>query len=75
MNNQIMQALQQLKSISNPQQMAINSLRKASQQGNPMAKSMLEKINVGDMNGAEQMLGNMMNEYGFGINDVRNLMK
>lgn len=75
MNNQIMQALQQLKSISNPQQMAINSLQKASQQGNPMAKSMLEKINAGDMNGAEEMLGNMMNEYGFGINDVRNLMK
>lgn len=75
MNRQFMQAVQQLKSIGNPQQMAISSLQKASQQGNPMAKSMLEKINTGDMNGAEQMLENMMNEYGFGINDVRKLMK
>lgn len=75
MNNQFMQAMQQIKSIRNPQQMAMNALKQASQQGNPMAKNMLDKINSGDMGGAEQMLGNMMNEYGFGINDVRNFMK
>lgn len=75
MNRQFMQAMQQMKSIRNPQQMAMNALKQASQQGNPMAKNMLSKINSGDMAGAEQMLGNMMNEYGFGINDIRNFMK
>lgn len=75
MNNQFMQTVQQLKSIKNPQQMAMNALQQASINGNPMAKNMLKRINSGDLKSAEQMLGSMMNEYGFNINDVKSLMK
>lgn len=75
MNNQLIHTIQKIRSIGNPQQMAMNVLRQASNQGNPMAKNMLDKINSGDMVGAEQMLTNIMNEHNMSIDDIRNLIK
>lgn len=75
MNNQFMQAVQQIKSMGNPQQMAMNALNQSARQGNPMAKNILERINSGDTSGAEQMLSNIMNEQGMSIDDVRGFMK
>lgn len=75
MNNQLIQTIQKIRSMGNPQQMAMNALRQASQQGNPMAKNMLDKINSGDMAGAEQMLSNIMSEHNMSVDDIRNLIK
>ena len=49
MNNQIMQMLNQIKNIKNPKEAAIKTLEQAANQGNPMAKNMLQKINNGDI--------------------------
>lgn len=75
MNNQFMQAVQQIKSMGNPQQMAMNALNQSARQGNPIAKNILDRINSGDTSGAEQMLSNLMNEQGMSIDDVREFMK
>ena len=44
MNNQIMQMLNQIKNIKNPKEAAMKTLEQAANQGNPMAKNMLQKI-------------------------------
>lgn len=75
MNNQFMQAVQQIKSMGDPQQMAMSALNHSAKQGDLRAKNILGRINSGDMNGAEQMLGNIMNEQGMSIDDVRGFMK
>lgn len=75
MNNQFMQAVQQLKSMGNPQQMAMNALSQSAKQGNPIAKNILEKINSGDKNGAEEMLNNIIKEQGMNIEDIKKLMR
>nr|DAX01637.1 MAG TPA: hypothetical protein [Bacteriophage sp.] len=71
MNNQIMQMLNQIKNIKNPKEAAMKALEQAANQGNPMAKNMLQKINSGDMNGAQQILGNFMNEQGLNIQEIQ----
>ena len=71
MNNQIMQMLNQIKNIKNRKGAAIKTLEQAANQGNPMAKNMLQKINSGDMNGAQQILGNFMNEQGLNIQEIQ----
>lgn len=43
MNQQLIQTINQLKSIRNPQQMAMNCLQQSAQRGNPMA-SVLTKL-------------------------------
>lgn len=71
MNNQIMQMLNQIKNIKNPKEAAMKALEQAANQGNSMAKNMLQKINSGDMNGAQQILGNFMNEQGLNIQEIQ----
>ena len=58
------------RSITHAQQM-MKTLEQAANQGNPMAKNMLQKINSGDMSGAQQILGNFMNEQGLNIQEIQ----
>ena len=74
MNQQLIQAINQLKSIRNPQQMAMNCLQQAAQRGNPMAKNLFNQINSGNTQGAEQILGNFMNTQGINLNDIKGMM-
>ena len=46
MNPQLIQTINQLKSIQNPQQMAMNCLQQSAKQGNPMAENLLNQIAV-----------------------------
>lgn len=70
MNQQLIQTINQLKSIRNPQQMAMNCLQQSAQRGNPMAKNLLNQINSGNTQGAEQILSNFMNTQVFTKNGV-----
>lgn len=74
MNQQLIQTINQLKSIRNPQQMAMNCLQQAAQRGNPMAKNLLNQISSGNTQGAEQILGNFMNTQGINLNDIKGMM-
>ena len=71
MNQQMMQILNQIRGIRNPQQAAIQALQQAASSGNPMATSILSKINSGDMNGAGQILNNCMDTNGINMNEIR----
>lgn len=71
MNQQMMQILNQIRGIRNPQQAAMQALQQAASSGNPMAKSILSKINSGDMNGAGQILNNCMDTNGINMNEIR----
>lgn len=75
MNQQVMQAFNQLKSIRNPQQMAMQSLQNAARQGNPMAKNILDNIESGNMQNVEKVLGNYMKEQGLNIEEIRNMIR
>lgn len=74
MNQQLIQTINQLKAIRNPQQMAMNCLQQSAKQGNPMAKNLLNQINNGNMQGAEQILNNFMNTQGINLNDIKKMM-
>lgn len=74
MNQQLIQAINQLKPIRNPQQMAMNCLQQSAKQGNPMAKNLLNQINSGNVQGAEQILNNFMNTQGINLNDIKGMM-
>lgn len=74
MNQQLIQTINQLKSIRNPQQMAMNCLQQSAQRGNPMAKNLLNQINSGNVQGAEQILSNFMNTQGINLNDIKGMM-
>lgn len=74
MNQQLIQTINQLKSIRNPQQMAMNCLQQSAKQGNPMAKNLLNQINSGNVQGAEQILNNFMNTQGINLNDIKEMM-
>lgn len=74
MNQQLIQTINQLKSIRNPQQMAMNCLQQAAQHGNPMAKNLLNQINSGNTQGAEQILSNFMHTQGINLNDIKGMM-
>lgn len=75
MNQQVMQVFNRLKSIRNPQQMAMQSLQNAARQGNPMAKNILQNIQSGNMKNAEQVMTNYMKEQGIDISEIQQMFK
>lgn len=75
MNQGIMQAINKLKAIKNPQQAAMQSLQNAARQGNQMASSILQNIQSGNMAGVEQTLNNFMGENGISMNDINQMFK
>lgn len=75
MNQQMLQIMNQIKSIRNPQQAAIQSLQNAANQGNPMAKNILQNIQSGNVSGVEQTLNNYMNEQGINIEELKQMFK
>lgn len=75
MNQQMLQIMNQIKSIRNPQQAAMQSLQNAAKQGNPMAKNILQNIQSGNVSGVEQTLNNYMNEQGINIEELKQMFK
>lgn len=75
MNQQMLQIMNQIKSIRNPQQVAMQSLQNAAKQGNPMAKNILQNIQSGNVSGVEQTLNNYMNEQGINIEELKQMFK
>ena len=75
MNQGIMQAINKLKAIRNPQQAAMQSLKNAASQGNQMAISILQNIQSGNMAGVEQTLNNFMGENGISMNDINQMFR
>ena len=75
MNQQMIQAINQLKSIRNPQQAAMQVLQNAARQGNQMAKGILQNIQSGNMAGVEQTLNNFMGENGLSISDIKQMFR
>ena len=75
MNQGIMQAINKLKAIRNPQQEAMQSLQNAASQGNQMAISILQNIQSGNMAGVEQTLNNFMGENGISMNDISQMFR
>lgn len=75
MNQQMIQAINQMKSIRNPQQAAMKSLQNAASQGNQMAISILQNIQSGNMAGVEQTLNNFMGENGISMNDIKQMFR
>lgn len=75
MNQQMIQAINQLKSIRNPQQAAMQVLQNAARQGNQMASGILQNIQSGNMEGVEQTLNNFMGENGLSMSDIKQMFK
>ena len=75
MNQQMIQAINQIKSIRNPQQAAMNVLQNAARQGNQMANGILQNIQSGNMAGVEQTLNNFMGENGISMNDINQMFR
>ena len=75
MNQGIIQAINKLKTIRNPQQAAMQSLQNAASQGNQMASSILQNIQSGNMAGVEQTLNNFMGENGISMNDISQMFR
>ena len=75
MNQQMIQAINQLKSIRNPQQAAMQVLQNAARQGNQMANGILQNIQSGNMAGVEQTLNNFMSENGISMNDISQMFR
>ena len=75
MNQQMIQAINQLKSIRNPQQAAMQALQNAARQGNQMAKGILQNIQSGNMAGVEQTLNNFMGENGLSMSDIKQMFR
>ena len=75
MNQQMIQAINQLKSIRNPQQAAMQVLQNAARQGNQMANGILQNIQSGNMAGVEQTLNNFMGENGISMNDINQMFR
>ena len=75
MNQQMIQAINQLKSIRNPQQAAMHALQNAARQGNQMASGILQNIQSGNMAGVEQTLNNFMGENGISMNDISQMFR
>ena len=75
MNQQIIQAINQLKSIRNPKQAAMQVLQNAARQGNQMANGILQNIQSGNMAGVEQTLNNFMGENGISMNDINQMFR
>ena len=75
MNQQMIQAINQLKSIRNPQQAAMHALQNAARQGNQMANGILQNIQSGNMAGVEQTLNNFIGENGISMNDINQMFR
>lgn len=75
MNSQMIQAINQLKSIRNPQQAAMQALQNAASQGNQMASGILQNIQSGNMAGVEQTLNNFMGENGLSMSDIKQMFR
>ena len=75
MNQQMIQAINQIKSIRNPQQAAMQVLQNAARQGNQMANGILQNIQSGNMAGVEQTLNNFMCENGLSISDIKQMFR
>lgn len=75
MNQQMQNMISRLKSIPNLKQQAIQSLENASSQGNVMAKSLLQDINSGNMQSAQQTLNNYMASQGNDMQEVISMFK
>ena len=75
MNQQMIQAINQLKSIRNPQQAAMQVLQNAARQGNQMASGILQNIQSGNMEGVEQTLNNFMGENGLSMSDIKQMFR
>lgn len=75
MNQQMIQAINHLKSIRNPQQAAMQVLQNAARQGNQMASGILQNIQSGNMAGVEQTLNNFMGENGLSMSDIKQMFR
>lgn len=75
MNQEIIQAINKLKTIRNPQQAAMQALQNAARQGNQMASGILQNIQSGNMAGVEQTLNNFMGENGISMNDISQMFR
>lgn len=75
MNQRMIQAINQLKSIRNPQQAAMQALQNAASQGNQMASGILQNIQSGNMAGVEQTLNNFMGENGLSMSDIKQMFR
>lgn len=75
MNQVIMQAINKLKAIRNPQRAAMQALQNAASQGNQMASGILQNIQSGNMAGVENTLNNFMGENGISMNDINQMLR
>lgn len=75
MNNQMIQMINQLKSVQNPKQAAMKCLQNASKQGNVMAQGLLKDIEAGNMSSAQNTLKNYMQSKGADVNAIMNIFK
>ena len=75
MNQQMIQAINQIKSIRNPQQAAMQVIQNAARQGNQMANGILQNIQSGNMAGVEQTLNNFMGENGLSMSDIKQMFR
>ena len=75
MNSQMIQTINQLKSIRNPQQAAMQALQNAARQGNQMASGILQNIRSGNMAGVEKTLNNFMGENGLSMSDIKQMFR
>lgn len=74
-NQEMVQAINKLKAIRNPQQAAMQALQNAASQGNQMASGILQNIKSGNMDGVEQTLNNFMGENGISMNDINQMFR
>lgn len=70
MNQQMQNMISRLKSIPNLKERAMQSLENASRNGNVMAKGLLQDINSGNMQSAQQTLNNYMASQGNNMQEV-----
>ena len=75
MNQQMIQAINQIKSMRNTQQAAMQVLQNAARQGNQMASGILQNIQSGNMAGVEQTLNNFMSENGLSMSDIKQMFR
>lgn len=75
MNNQMIQMINQLKSVQNPKQAAMQCLQNASKQGNVMAQGLLKDIESGNMSSAQNTLTNYMQSKGADVKAIMNIFK
>ena len=75
MNQGIIQAINKLKTIRNPQQAAMQALQNAARQGNQMANGILQNIQSGNLAGVEQTLNNFMGENGLSMSDIKQMFR